>query len=261
MKDLFKPFEDDYRIYRGMLKHYPVEIIPEDKESDQNLGKPHDPLEKPYNEHDELIKLPDPKEVELKKTDFFKIIEERRSRRVYEEKPISLKELSFLLWATQGVKQKIKVKNGETSFRTVPSAGARHPFETYLYVNNVESLEKGLYRYLPFEHSLLKIKTGNFEKEMIEGTYGQTFCGKAPVTFIWSCIPYRTEWRYGYISHKPILLDGGHLCQNLYLACEATGLGTCAVAAYDQKKMDEFLEIDGFDEMTVYISPVGKVKE
>ena len=69
----------------------------------------------------------------------------------------------------------------------------------------------------------------------------------------------RLQWRYGAASHKVIALDAGHVCQNLYLACEAIGAGTCAVAAYHQQKLDELLRLDGRDEFVIYLAPVGKV--
>ena len=70
------------------------------------------------------------------------------------------------------------------------------------------------------------------------------------------------EWRYDIAAHKVIAIDVGHVCQNLYLACEAIESGTCAMAAYDQKKMDALLRIDGQDEFTIYLASVGgKLKE
>jgi len=67
------------------------------------------------------------------------------------------------------------------------------------------------------------------------------------------------EWRYGLAAHKVIALDAGHVCQNLYLACEAIGTGTCAIAAYDQEELDEFLGLDGENEFAIYLAPVGKI--
>jgi SagB-type dehydrogenase family enzyme len=67
------------------------------------------------------------------------------------------------------------------------------------------------------------------------------------------------EWRYLETAHRVILLDAGHVCQNLYLACENIGAGTCAIAAYEQEAMDELLQVDGEDEFTVYLAPVGKI--
>lgn len=66
------------------------------------------------------------------------------------------------------------------------------------------------------------------------------------------------EWRYGIAAYKVIAIDAGHVCQNLYLACEAIGAGTCAIAAYDQEAMDKILRIDGQDEFAIYLASVGK---
>jgi len=88
---------------------------------------------------------------------------------------------------------------------------------------------------------------------------GQSFVGAGAVTFVWTALPQRTEWRYGAAAHKVIALDAGHLCQNMYLACEAIGAGTCAIAAYDQELMDTLVGVDGEDEFVIYLAPVGKV--
>ena len=81
------------------------------------------------------------------------------------------------------------------------------------------------------------------------------------MTFVWTAIPYRMEWRYGMAAHKVIAIDAGHVCQNLYLACEAVDAGTCAIAAYDQERMDRLLGVDGSEEFTVYLASVGKIAE
>jgi SagB-type dehydrogenase family enzyme len=144
--------------------------------------------------------------------------------------------------------------------RTVPSAGCRHPFETYLAVARVDGLDSAIYRYLPLEHSLLAVRdVDNLHLRLTAATHGQSFSGRSAVTFLWTVIPARTEWRYGEASYKVIALDAGHLCQNLYLACEAISAGTCAIAAYNQTLADELLGVDGSEEFTVYIAPVGKV--
>jgi SagB-type dehydrogenase family enzyme len=125
----------------------------------------------------------------------------------------------------------------------------------------VEGLETGLYRYLPLEHQLLfEFTESGLPRRIVAATFGQSFPGQAAVTFIWTAIPYRMEWRYGLAAHKVIAIDAGHVCQNLYLACEAIGAGTCAIAAYDQESLDRFLRIDGRDEFAIYLAPVGKRK-
>ncbi len=244
---------------REFLKSKKFELLSKKIKSDQQQGAAQPPLEKTVRKNGILFKLPDPKEAKLKTRDFTEIVEKRKSHRVFSEEPLSLEELSYLLWATQGVKD-IKGDNYAT-IRTVPSAGARHPFETYLWVNSVEGLEKGLYRYLALDHKLAFIKEGDFSAEISEASMGQKFVGNAAVTFVWSVIPYRGEWRYDVGSHKPILIDSGHVCQNLYLASEALGLGTCAIAAYFQRPLDDLFDLEGEDEFCVYLAPVGHPKD
>lgn len=184
-------------------------------------------------------------------------IKNRTSRRKYSDAPLSLEELSFLLWAVQGIR-KVYGPNG---FRNVPSAGCRHSMETYIAVFNVAGLEKGIYRYLPLSHRIvLEFEVEDLEKNVSKAAFGQNFAGKSALTFIWTAIPHRMEWRYGPVSHKVIALDAGHMSENLYLACEAIGAGTCAIGAYDQDFADELLRVDGVDEFVILLAPVGKVK-
>ena len=184
-------------------------------------------------------------------------IADRESHRRFTDGSLSLDELAFLLWATQGVRKEL---HAAAVLRTVPSAGCRHPFETYLAVLRVEGLENGIYRYLPLDHSLIFVKAVNtLATHLTAATRGQGFTGQAAVTFLWTTIPERTEWRYAEASYKVIALDAGHVCQNLYLACEAIGAGTCAIAAYEQALVDELLGVDDDEEFCIYIAPVGKV--
>lgn len=231
----------------------------DDVVSDQNKEIKQPPLTKPFKEDAHIINLPKASKNILSKSEVHDCIKDRISHRKYIDCLISIDELSYLLWATQGVKD-IKGDNYAT-LRTVPSAGARHPFETYLAVNRVEGLRKGIYRYLPLEHQLLFLhEEKNVEEKITKGTLGQKFAGTAAVSFIWTCTPYRGEWRYDYRSHKVMLLDAGHVCQNLYTACEGLGFGTCAIASYDQEYMDDMVEVDGKDEFVVYMAPVGRVE-
>lgn len=186
-----------------------------------------------------------------------KAIAKRRSRRVFLQTALGLEELSFLLWATQGLRPG---SPAHLNFRTVPSAGCRHAVETYIAAFRVEGLGKGLYRYLPMSHELVEtVSHADLRERIIRATFGQRFCGSGAATFIWAAIPARMEWRYADASYKVIALDAGHICQNLYLACESIGAGTCAVAAYDQEAIDRVLGVDGTDEFAIYLAPVGKV--
>ncbi len=224
--------------------------------SDQQKGVPPPTLEKSFV-GGEVIDLPSFGEASLTKPDIRDIIAGRKSIREYKDEPLSIEQLSWLLWSTQGVHGLFK--NGIATRRTVPSAGARHAFETYIFVFNVTGLKSGLYRYLALEHKLGLVKqSDDLAGPLVEGCLGQAFVGRAAATFAWTVIPYRSEWRYPASAHKILFLDAGHVCQNMYLAAEAIGFGTCAIAAYDQKLMDELLGVDGEEEFTIYIAPVGK---
>jgi SagB-type dehydrogenase family enzyme len=242
--------------YRSFLKD-DIRTAVDFAQTDQSRRVPPPPVEKPYAADAKRVTLP--RIEQLKETGHFDLrtaIAQRESCRTYSDSPLSLEELSFLLWATQGIKLRLDAGH---ALRTVPSAGCRHAFETYLCVLNVTGLEKGIYRYLPLEHQLLfEIEVENLEKKIVRAALGQPYPGDAAVTFIWTVIPYRMEWRYGLAAHKVIALDAGHVCQNLYLACEAIGAGTCAIAAYDQSEMDKLLSVDGDEEFTIYLAPVGK---
>lgn len=224
--------------------------------SDQEMGLPQPPLTRPAPAGAPTIDLPAPTSVELRRPDLRECISARESHRKFAQRPITLAELSFLLWATQGVKS--VAKDGYFTKRTVPSGGARHPFETWLGVLAVEGLTPGIYRYLPLTHQLFCSHTvENLPAALIEATCGQVFAGRAAVMFAWAAVPYRSEWRYHEHAAKAVLLDAGHVGQNLYLACEALGLGTCAIAAYLQDKADQLFRLDGQDEFIIYCSPVG----
>lgn len=223
--------------------------------TDQNKGVPPPPIQKPIPEDAELIDLPEPLDSDKNLTE---AIARRRSRRSFSDVPLSVDELSFLLWATQGIRK--KVDEGH-AYRVVPSAGCRHALETYVAAFKVDGLDKAIYRYLPLDHQLVKTAVHtDLENKMTKAALGQSFAGNCAATFVWTTIPYRMEWRYAEASYKVIALDAGHVCQNLYLACHAVECGTCAIAAYDQDLMDELLELDGTDEFVIYIAPVGKLR-
>ena len=191
------------------------------------------------------------------------LLDTRRSKRSYTETPMSGEELAFMLWSTQGIQS---FRGEVATFRTVPSGGARHPFETYIAVKNVEGLEPGLYHYLPTENpgekkvTIEKLKDIPGYDECITGMLrGQSWAAKAPIVLFYSCIPYKAEWRYREMAHRVMLIDLGHLGQNTMLSAVALGLGSCCMAAFDQESCDKVLELDGLDEYTVYAIAVGTV--
>jgi len=226
-------------------------------QTDQNKGIAPPPIEKPYDPGAKRLALTPPDDFgKWGPFDLVSAMDQRKSRRVYNQEPLTLEELSFLLWATQGIRQKLDAGHAT---RTVPSAGCRHALETYLAVFNITGIQPGVYRYLPLEHQLLfEFSEERLAGKVVAAAFGQGWAGRSAVTFIWTAVPYRMEWRYDLAAHKVIALDAGHVCQNLYLACEAIHAGTCAMAAYDQEALDSLLRIDGREEFAIYLAAVGK---
>jgi len=228
--------------------------------TDQNQRILAPPIEKSCPDGSKRVDLPGSDEWKnIPQADLTMAIGNRKSHRVYLKKSLSLEELAYLLWCTQGLRG--DVINGH-AYRNVPSAGCRHALETYLAILNVDGLDSGMYRYLPLSHQLVfEFSDDMLSEKMVIASFGQSYPGRSAVTFIWAAMPYRMEWRYGLAAHKVIALDAGHVCQNLYLACEAIDAGACAIAAYDQEELDELLGLDGEEEFAIYIASVGKIKK
>jgi len=241
-------------------------------DSDQKLGAPMPPVQKECGAADggggaeganggapgsRPVDLAPPDAAALSPRSPLELIAARRSRRRFRPDPLSLEAISFLLYSVQGVRE----RHERRIYRTVPSAGCRHALETYLFAARVEGLPPGLYRYLPLSHRLCPVPCDqtidSLERRLDEALFGQLW-GCAAL-FVWTAVPYRMEWRHTVAAHKLIALDAGHACQNLYLACEAIGCGTCAIGAYEQDGLDSALGVDGSDELAVYAAPVGRV--
>lgn len=244
-----------YEKERDFLKEYVRDRV-DFSSTDQVLGIEMPPLEKEVPEGVEVIKLPDPSKDLEKKNSLFDLVNSRASRRKFTGEKITLEESSYLLFVTYGVRDK---RIPFRVLKTAPSAGNRHSIEITLIVLDVEDLKPGIYRYTPMDHSIYKISSAeNLIEKLNKGVRKQRFVINSAVVFLLSTIPYRTEWRYKEASHKVIALDAGHIGENLYLACEALGLGTCAIGAYDQDLIDELIEVDGEEEFTIYVFPVGR---
>jgi SagB-type dehydrogenase family enzyme len=225
-------------------------------ESDQARGLPAPPLEKPVPAGTHTIPLPKPIDIRVPPRELRDAIEQRRSIRHYARDPLTVEELAFMCWCTQGI---VEVKSPYYTIRNVPSAGGRHALETYLLINRIKGIQPGLYRYLPFSHALItiNISSGIFDAVM-SACLGQAFVRSSAVTFIWSAVIYRMAWRYSERAYRLVHLDAGHVCQNLYLAAEQSGGGTCAIGAFDDQKIAEGLGIDGNDEFVIYCAAVGR---
>src|SRR3990170_2732429 len=181
------------------------------------------------------------------------VLKLRRSIRSFSPNPLSLDDLSFLLWLSTGVQR----KEQGYEFRTVPSAGALYPIETYLNVNNVEGLEKGLYHYDIQAHALEELKVGSFSEEIAQATLGQKMLIAAPVVLIWTAIFERSKWKYAQRAYRYVYLDAGHIAQNLALSATSIGLGSCQIGAFFDDEINQIIEVDGVNESVLYLSVVG----
>ncbi len=224
-------------------------------ETDHKKGKDAPPLERPAV--NETLSLPDPYAAPLGALTLDIAIRERETVRKYSDTPLTLEGLSYLLYATQGVRK----EGRKATLRTVPSAGARHAFETYLLINNVKGLDPGLYRYLALSHTLEHLATHEKAEAIQEGCFGQPMISDSAVAFIWVADSYRMTYRYGERGYRYLFLDAGHVSQNLYLAARYFNMGACAIAAYDDDLVNEAIDVDGEELFTAYITTIGEKAE
>ena len=184
------------------------------------------------------------------------VLSKRRSKRAYNVQPISQKELSQMLWATQGVSAKVS----GSALRTAPSAGALYPIETYLFINRVIGIEPGLYHYSIEAHELELLKEGDTSKAVRAGALDQQLAETAAVVFIWAAVFQRSKWKYLQRAYRYVFLDAGHIAQNLALAAEALGLGSCQIGALYDDELNNLLDLDGVEESVIYMSSVAHAR-
>lgn len=243
-------------VNRQFLKDIERDVVDWD-ETDQALDVPMPPGEVELRGDEVRISLMTRAQFEplIGPLDLSQAFEERRSSRRFNGEGVSLVELSYLLWATAGYREPVRKR-----LRHSPSAGNRQPIETYVALFSCPDVKSGIYRYHASTHELILVSDDAHElrERSASAAREQDFAGSGALNILFTAIPYRTEWRYDYTAHRVILIDVGHMCQNLYLATAALGLGCCAIAAYDQQLSDQLVKVDGVDEFVVYMCPVGR---
>ena len=228
-----------------------------ERESDQTLGVPRPDAIKVRS--GEIISLPAIGTLKMPEMPLAKAIEQRRSVRKYSAVPLKQEELSFLLWASSWAKDFRSTEQMEITFRNVPSAGSRHPLETFLDIRRVEGIKPGLYYYHPVKHCLILYDNSpEIATKIYEGCMFQEMIPTAAVNFILTAVPYRTVWRYGQRGYRYLYLDAGHIGQNIHLAAEAIDAGACMIGAFLDEAMNDAIGLDGIDEFVIYIASVGK---
>lgn len=244
-------------MYKDIFKSLREAALVKNNQNTRRLrNEPPPEPQKPYPKDSQLIPLPEPDFLEDKEVSFLELMELRSTIRLYSDKSLTLKELSYLLWCTQGVKAVLP--SGVTK-RTVPSAGARNAFETYLYIDRVDGLTSGLYRFLAIEHALLPIDIGDGVKKRLSSGFNKlNMYDECAVTFMWAAVLDRMDYYFGGRALQYLYLDAGHVCQNLYLACYTVDVGCCAIGHFNDIELNHELGLDGENEFVVYAAHVGK---
>lgn len=207
----------------------------------------------------EIFPLPAIGKLDFQNLSLQDAIQQRRSLRKYSDQPLSPEELSFLLWAGSWARNFRSSERMEITFRNVPSAGSRHPLETFVDLRRVSGFKPGLYYYHPIKHCLVLVDSDPQTQEAIlEGCFRQEMIQSSAVNFIYTALPYRTVWRYGQRGYRYLYLDAGHVGQNVHLAAEAIEAGVCMIGAYMDEAMNDALKLDGIEEFVIYICAVGK---
>lgn len=179
-------------------------------------------------------------------------IQKRRSIRRYTEEPITLEDISQLLWAAQGI------TDPEKGYRAAPSAGRTYPLEVYLVVGKggVKGLVEGVYHYDPSTHVLEKILEGDVRSDLAKAAHGQPWVSQAPVNIVITADYNRTTSKYGELGVRFVHMEAGHAGQNIYLEAVARGLATVSLGSFYEDQVKELLKIPD-NENILYIFPVG----
>lgn len=198
----------------------------------------------------EIIKLPKPRYDS--ETSIEKALLKRRSVRRYKDEPLTLTEVSQLLWAAQGITDPKK------GFRTAPSAGALYPLEVYVAIGNVRGVAKGVYKYNPYKHELVKVKDGDVRDKLTAAARWQRWVGKGAIVIVFSAVYKRTTKKYGQRGIRYVHLDCGHAAQNVYLQSVSLKLGTVVIGAFKDNEVRKIIGMSK-EEQPLYLMPVGKI--
>ncbi len=181
------------------------------------------------------------------------ILSKRRSVRDFHPRPMADRHLSQLLWAAQG----ITAEQLGHQFRTVPSAGALYPVETYIVANNVDGIPQGVYHYNVHDRCLEQLRRGDYRVTIARAALDQRIGYDANVVFAWTAVFERCKWKYSQRAYRYLYLDAGHIAQSVALAAVALGLGSCQIAALYDEEVNDLLGVDGIEESALYLTVVG----
>ena len=188
--------------------------------------------------------------------DLFELIKRRRSVRAFSRAPLSRRELSILLRYSAGITGRL---DDQRARRAQPSGGARFPLEIYVMVLRAgEALPAGLYHYQVKTHELDVLWSRPFDEETVGRLFTYEWVKDAAVVILLTAVFWRNQCKYGERGYRYILIEAGHIGQNLYLVSEALGLKCCALGGTNDDAVEKLLDLDGITESMVYALALGR---
>lgn len=212
------------------------------------------PQPPPYKEYPVAPAIPLPPPPPLGPSRLDETLLRRRSVREYGERPLGLAEVSALLHYSAGITDR---RDPTLAFRAVPSSGALYPVELYPIVFRVADVAPGVYHYDVQRHRLELLQAGDFRLEVFQAAVSQEMVLRSALVLALTGLFSRVHWKYVDRSYRYLMLEAGHLGQNVYLVATALGLGPCGIGAFFDDDLNRLLGVDGHDEATVYLLAIG----
>jgi SagB-type dehydrogenase family enzyme len=181
----------------------------------------------------------------------------RTSARSFGGGELGLADLAKALQHAYGRTHDERASGFPREFRAVPSGGALFPLELYVAAREVSGLQPGLYHYDPVDHELDVLGPADVASCFVQS---ELVCTASAVVLL-SAVFFRSTFKYGDRGYRFVLLEAGHVAQNIILT--ATGLGGAAVpiGGYFDREVDDVLGVNGIDESVVYAVLLGSHPE
>jgi SagB-type dehydrogenase family enzyme len=247
-------------LYHENTKMHPLtaqQVMPESDFSAADLHA----MSRAYKQYPGLprVKLPPMENIPKNGRTFDDVIESRRSLRDFADREITLNELSQILYQSFGITGEAPANREFRQYlRSAPSAGALYPAEIYIAVRKVSGIEPGIYHYNVPNHEIELMTPADPTEQINEICCGQEFIQKTSIVILMSGVLQRTKLKYGERGYRYVLLDIGHLGQNIYLSCASLDLAIMTTCGFYDDEANKLLRIDGVDETTMYVAFIGK---
>ena len=181
----------------------------------------------------------------------------RRTNRTLASPKISLRQLSDCLYSGLGITGKVATPHGYLPLSMTPSGGARNPYEAFILARNVEGLAPGFYHYSAMEHTLALTKEG-IPNSPAEYLAKQEWADEMPAIIFLVAVLERTMWKYpDPNAYRVLLIEAGHIGQNIMLAASAHGLSACPTAALNHDLISCALDLSNITHVPVYSLTLG----